>query len=183
MVLSVASSLSLHRIYYPLRRKYRQGYQHSMLGNGTSKTLLQKSANVQLYKLNASNTIFYLEIALHLLVLVCLINLITDAWLWLFLLLFLLLSIQFFSHQSIRHQFSNSSLEIRDSPCIFIWTDRDGETQYSADQVKIITTRWFILLQLGKGRVQKSRLLLADSFVDKSDYTGFRRKLNEMYAC
>jgi hypothetical protein len=96
----------------------------------------------------------------------------------------MLLTIHFFRTDSIRAQFNNNALEIRNNPFKLIWYDPSAEPfEYAANEIKIITSRWFILLQLGKGKSRINRLLLADSFVDNNHYTSFRRLLNEMYLC
>ncbi len=135
------------------------------------------------FKLTYSKIILGIEIGLHGLLLLCITQVITDAWKILFLVLFTLLSIRFFQSQSIITQFNQAAIEIRSQLNKLIWYDHQGSQDYQLDEIKLVTSRWFILLQLGKGKDKINRLVLADSFVDKSHYTRFRRYINEMNAC
>ncbi len=142
-----------------------------------------RSEPAQLYKLKYSRIILGIEIAIHVLLLIAIVQLIQDTWLSLFVLLFVLLTIQFFQTQSIIAQFNQAAIEIHGQAHKLIWYDQQGEKVYNLDEIKLVASRWFILLQLGQGKQKFNRLVLADSFVDKTHYTRFRRQLNEIKIC
>lgn len=144
----------------------------------------QKYAIAPLYKLEYSKKVFGFEIFFHGLILISIFKLISGVWILLILLLYLLLTIRFFQNESVTAQFSNNTtIEFRINPDKLIWTDQTGSSGYLLPDIKIFITRWFILLQLGRGKTKINRLLLADSFDDISRYTCFRRQLIEKYLC
>ncbi len=143
-------------------------------------TSQQKFATVRLYKLHYSKKIFTLEILIHTLLFFAIINLMYDAWMLIILALYFLLSIRFFLTESIRTQFLyNPAITFRKGVDCLILSDDEGEKLYQSDEVNIFTTRWFILLQLGRGKSRLKKWLLADSFQDMNHYTSFRRQLIE----
>lgn len=136
------------------------------------------------FNLNYSKKALSLEIFFHGLILVCIVNVIQGWWSVPVVLLFLLLTLRFFQVDSIVAQFKkNTVIEFRHDFETLLWSDETGSTAYSTAEIKIFMTRWFILLQLGKGKTRINRLLLADSFDDISHYTCFRRQLIEKYLC
>ncbi len=117
-----------------------------------------------------------IEIALHVVVLIALLQLIDWPYVLLFLALFLLLTWRFFHKYYIRHQYAEASqIQWVKNPAGLRWVDAEQEILYPAAQVKILMTRWFILLQLGKGRSRVSRLLLADSFDSSQSFSRCRK--------
>jgi len=142
-----------------------------------------KSKPAPLYELTYSRTVFVFEILLNVFLLLSIVQLISGAWAVLFILLLVLISIRFFQTQSIITQFNQAMIEIRFNPDKLIWYDQDGSRLFTEKEIKIITSRWFILLQLGQGHLRMNRLLLSDSFVDNSHYTRLRRQLNEINTC
>ena len=117
-----------------------------------------------------------IEIALHVMLLIAILQLIEWPYVLLFVTLFLLLTWQFFHKYYIQHQYSEASqIQWIKNPAGLRWTDAEQEILYPAAQVKILMTRWFILLQLGKGRSRVSRLLLADSFDSSQSFSQCRK--------
>lgn len=136
------------------------------------------------YKLQYSNTIVGLEVFFHVMVFFAILQILHDWWLLGILPLFLLIAIRYFHHESIRSQFpEGSALEFRNNPPRLIWYDGERQQSYFDQDIRCIMTRWFVLLQLGKIGQRKNKLLLADSFDDKSHYTRFRREIIEMTEC
>ncbi len=140
----------------------------------------QKFAHVRFYKLFYSKKIFTLEILIHILVLIAIINLMHDLWMLIVLTLYLLLTIRFFQTESVRVQFNHHpAISFRKETDCLALSDDEGDKLYKSDEIKIFTTRWFILLQLGRGKSRLNKWLLSDSFQDMTHYTSFRRQLIE----
>jgi len=147
-------------------------------------SLQEKSAAALLYNLRYSKTIVGLEIFFHVLVFIAILQSPGGWWLLAMLALFFLIAIRFFAQESIHTQFPRGSrMEIRHKPPRLIWYDHDHWHEYDLQQLRCIMTRWFVLLQFGPYGNRNYKLLLADSFDDKSHYTRFRRQLIEMNLC
>lgn len=143
-----------------------------------------KFETMPLYKLHFSKTVLAIEVFILTLIFISIVQLLHGAVLVLTALLFVLLCIRFFRTDSICKKFPpGSALEIRKTPERLIWYDQEVATGYAPAEIKTFITRWFILLQLGKGKSGISKLLLADSFADFNHYTSFRRQLIEMNIC
>ncbi len=141
-------------------------------------------ATVHHYHLRYSRTVLGIEIALQILVLICLVNSVPLPWLVVFVALLLLLAVHYFQHSSIIHAFpSGSRIELRDTPPTLIWYDAEQSREIPWNRCKIYRTRWFLLLQLDRGAAACHKLLLADSFEDNYHYTRFRRQSIEMNLC
>lgn len=144
----------------------------------------RKSEIAPLYKLRYSTIVVAVEIVILALIFVSIVNLLDGSGLILIGQLYILLTIRFFQTDSTRIKIpAGSAIEIRKSPERLIWYDSELVTNYSTAEIKIFITRWFILLQLGKGKSRTSKLLLVDSFADINHYTCFRRQLIEMNLC
>ena len=144
----------------------------------------QKSAITRRYSPRYSNTIVLLEVFFHVLVFIAILQILSGWWLFGILLLFVLIAVNFFHKQSIRTEFPpGCGIEIRHNPPRLIWYDRQNQREYSEHETRCIMTRWFVLLQLGTIGRRKNKLLLMDSFEDKTHYTRLRRELIEMTLC
>jgi hypothetical protein len=140
--------------------------------------------NTLRFNLTASTRLFHFEIALHLVALLGMINLITWPDIVLFSLLFVLLMYRYFAQFSVLHQYDRATgLEIRPQSSQIVWHNADGTQDFSLDTAKIHMTRWFILLQLGKGSHRVERLLMEDSFPNVDQYCHCRRMLIELNLC
>jgi ABC-type antimicrobial peptide transport system permease subunit len=129
-----------------------------------------------------SKRALFIEIFLLMVILLSILSLISGLWMLLVLMLFLLISILFFQTDSIVRAFPpDGAIDVSQAPESLKWIDNGQETTYPSAEIKIFITRWFILLKLGKGKSQVSKLLLSDSFADINHYTNFRRHLIEMY--
>jgi hypothetical protein len=135
------------------------------------------------YHVNFSQTLFRIEVALHLLVLISIVQLIDFPYVLLFLILFALLSWNFFTNHPFLDQHKSCSMSILMTPPVLRWIESGRQHDYPASEVKILMTRWFILLQLGRGRFRISRLLLADSFRSLDDYSCCRKNIIETKLC
>jgi hypothetical protein len=132
----------------------------------------------QTVKISYSRKLYQLEIALHLLVLICIVQIIDWPYLLIFVLLFLLLGWQFFNNHTICRQYTHDcQLQILNNPTRISWLSPEGEYTYPEPEVKILMTRWFILLQLGQGQKKIKQLLLADSFDSFESYSHCRKLL------
>jgi hypothetical protein len=137
-----------------------------------------KSAASQFFNVRYSRTVYRLELALQLLVLICIVQIIDWPYVLLFVLLFLLLGWQLFYKQSINNPYFNGcQIQILDNPKTINWLVGEGECSYSGQEIKILMTRWFILLQLGQGKTKTKQLLLADSFDSYESYLNCRKLL------
>jgi hypothetical protein len=139
----------------------------------------------QSFHVRFSPTLFGLEVALHAVVLISIFQLLNFPDLMLFLLLFALLSWKFFkNHPYVKSSNPSCSLMIICHPVVTIrWIELDWQRDYPASEVKILMTRWFILLQLGKGQFKISRILLADSFTSLENYSCCRKNIIETQLC
>lgn len=147
-------------------------------------TLHRKLETAPLYKIRYSKIVVAVEVIILVLIAVSIVHLLEGSGLVLIGLLYVLLTIRFFLVDSISKKIPPGSvIEIRKTPECLIWYDHDLVTHYSIAEIKIFITRWFILLQLGRGKSRTSKLLLVDSFADISHYTCFRRQLIEMNLC
>lgn len=136
------------------------------------------------FKLRYSKKFVVAEFVFLVIVFASMVKLLSGIWLAVFILLFVLMSIRFFTSDSIIASFpAGSSIQIRSDPNSLIWYDQSQVSSYTQAEVKILMTRWFILLQLGRGKSRQSKLLLSDSFADINHYTYFRRQLIETYLC
>lgn len=145
---------------------------------------LVNSTARQHFKVNYSRSFYYFEISLHILLLICLVELIDWPDLLLFLLLFCLISWQFFNNQSIRVLYKNDCvIQIQENPVSVSWIESDNETRFQSEEIRILLTRWFILLQLGRGKSKLNRILLVDSFDSHAHYSNFRKTVLENKLC
>jgi hypothetical protein len=136
------------------------------------------SAFAQPFRIGYSRILFRLEIALQLLVLICIVQIIDWPYVVLFVLLFLLLGWQFFNNHSISRQYGNDcQILILNNPAGIHWVGPEGECIYPQHEIKILMNRWFILLQLGKRHRKIRRVLLADSFESLELYSLIRQRL------
>jgi hypothetical protein len=143
-----------------------------------------QSSFAQPFKIGYSRTLFTLEIALHLLVLISIVQIIDWPYVLLFVLLFLLLGWQFFNNQSISRPYSKDcQIQILNNPVGMHWLGPEGECTYPEHEIKLLMNRWFILLQLGKRQKKIRRILLADSFESLELYSSIRKKLIETKLC
>ena len=123
-----------------------------------------------------SVTLFRIELALHGIVMLAILNVVEWPYKLLFLLLLGGLGWQFFHKYYMRAQYAgHCQIQWRSYPPCIRWTEAESETDYPAAQVKIRMNRWFILLQLGEGRKRVSRLLLADSFDSCESFSKCRK--------
>lgn len=137
-----------------------------------------KSANVQLYKIYYSRKIFKVEIIIVLTLFLSLIMMSDEVWFIPCFILYCLIAFIYFSKYSIKHQFSQQmTFEFRTAPDRLIWYDSAGESSFLLQDVKVRMTRWFVILKLVNSSKKWNGVLLQDSFVDMSHYTGFRRQL------
>ncbi len=149
-----------------------------MPGNSTSMKSPDQSAFAQSFKIRYSRTFYRLEIALHLLVLISMVQIIDWPYLVLFVWLFLLLGWQFCSNHSKSRQYSNDcQIQILNNPAGIHWTGPKGECTYPEHEIKLLMTRWFILLELGQCQTKIRRLLLVDSFDSLESYSNCRKLL------
>ena len=144
-----------------------------------------ESTQIQLYRLYPSRTLTMIEVMLHFMLLAIIIAELSGWLLFVTLLLLGLLGWRYFSAGSSRHALSDASIEVRASETapLIGWRDGAGETRYPAADVRVIMSRYFVLLQFGAGPGRSDKLLLADSFDDINGYTRFRRQMKEMYPC
>jgi len=144
----------------------------------------QKSGLSQPFRITYSQTFLRIEIALQLLVLTSIVQLIDWPEVMLFVMLFLLLGWQFFNKNSIRNQYSDECyIQISNNPPSIKWVESEHESSFPVQAVKILITRWFILLQLGQRQTKVRRILLADSFESLELYSFFRQKIIETKLC
>jgi hypothetical protein len=143
-----------------------------------------QSAFAQPFRVRYSRVFYRVEIALHLLVLISIVQIIDWPYVVLFVLLFLLLGWQFFNNQSRGSQYSNDCLiQILNNPAGIYWAGPEGDCTYHEHEIKILMNRWFILLQLGKRQKMIRRVLLADSFESLELYSSIRQKIIESKLC
>jgi hypothetical protein len=142
-----------------------------------------KSEVVQFYSITFSRTYFLIEIALHLLVLTSIFQLIAFPELVLFVILFSLFAWKFFTNHPFLDQYKSCSMCILKTPPGIRWVESGRQYDYPTSEVKILMTRWFILLQLGRGRFRISRILLADSFNSLDNYSCCRKNIIETKLC
>ena len=140
------------------------------------------SAPGRRYNLSYSRSLLRLEILSFAVILVCLLWLISGYWLAPVILLYLLLTIQFFNRRSVLRQFANPrAIELRVKPEPSICYYQQGESCFSYQQVSIKCSRWFILVKLRNASQQFDHILLADSFDNPAQYSQFRRQLLEIF--
>ena len=137
-----------------------------------------------LYRLQYSRIQFFLEVLVFGILILSQLLVINGWWLLLGVSIGLLLSYVHFSRYSVIHGFSHDTrVEIRHKTEQLIWYHSGAETVFRMDQLEVLITRWFVYIQIGKDAQKLHRVLLADSFEDRSHYTHFRRQLIEnMYA-
>src|SRR5210317_538692 len=119
------------------------------------------------FHLQYSKTILQLEVVLVITIFISIPILISGFWMAPMLLLCCLITLRFFTLESIICAFPlGSSIQLRMNPHTLIWSDGEQQITYPSSEIKYFITRWFILLKLGRGKSQVSKLLLADSFAD-----------------
>lgn len=127
------------------------------------------------YNLQFSRIFFYCEIATHVLIIVFILLYQDDGIGKLLLTLAVLLGIQYFSKNSIVHQYaSDTAIEIRMNPLRLICYHQDRQEEFSAGQISFRFTRLFLVLKLVNSSTTIERVLLRDSFDSPVDYSAFR---------
>lgn len=150
----------------------------------TSMKTPDNSGFIQSYSIRHSRMFYRLEIALHLLVLISILQIVDWPYAGLFVMLFLLMGWPFFNNHSIsRPCLNDCQMQILQNPPAIQWIACDQNNVYPAQEVKILMNRWFILLQLGKRQTKIRRILLADSFQSFELYSSFRHKIIETKLC
>ena len=135
------------------------------------------------FSISPSTRLLHIELVMHGLLMLAILNLIEWPYNLLFLMLVIGMGWQFFHKYYIQDRYAGRvQIQWCSNPPGIRWTEAGCETTYPVAQVKILMTRWFILLQLGKGRKRVSRLLLSDSF-DNSDSYSKCRKLMLQVVC
>lgn len=137
-----------------------------------------KSATVRRYKVSYSWLIFKLEILIVLMAFAGQFLAADEIQLLPSLLLSATICFIYFSTSSIITQFPKGLVfEFREAPDRLICYDKTGESCYLIQDLNIMMTRWFVLLQFKNETGRHSRVFLYDSFIDMNDYTSFRRNL------
>lgn len=131
------------------------------------------------YNLRFSRLYLYCEIATHFLIVVFILSY-QDDWIGrLLLILAVLLSVRYFSKNSIVYQYDrDTAIEIRMNPLRLICYHQGRQETFVTGQISFRFTRWFLVLKLVNSSTRIERVLLRDSFDSPADYSAFRRFLS-----
>ena len=138
---------------------------------------IQKNTKIQRFELCASKCLLIFEIGLHIGAGIAVLALPNDGFKLVLLVLHGLLAWRYFHRISVIQRVpAGSYLEFDVASAIIIWSDCTTVHEFHIKAENLRLTRWFILLKLDRGH-HLHGLLLADSFVDRKQYSNFRKLL------
>ncbi len=142
-------------------------------------------SSVQHYPLQASMISAWIERALHVLIGIAIVVELRGGMLILVLAFFAVLAWRYFAQDSSAHAIpTGSAIELNLNQATIIWRQPGRQQRsYPAAETRVIMSRYFVLLALGRRGDRTHKILLPDSFDSINRYTRFRRQIKEIHKC